>query len=1035
MHWGNIQIAFYRPEFLVLLLLIPCLWWWSYRSLAGLGKLRRFLVLVLQSAVVGLLVCALAEIQWQRKNDRVTVIYLLDQSESIPLTQRQAMLKFVSQEVEKHRDPVRRDRAGIIVFGRDSAIEIPPFDAAIPDIGKLESVFEVRTDATNLAAALKMAQAMFAEDTAKRVMIVSDGNENMGDAKTVANALANQGIGIDVVPIQLTKGNEVAVERVVVPSDARQGQPTEVRVVLNNFGQVTAENPTGIAQGKLRISRTHDGEEELLSNEAVELQPGKNVFKLNREIEKTGSYFYRAEFVPESGAGDALKQNNIATGFTQVRGKGRVLFIENSEKKGEFDKFIDTLQKLNLEVKKVNSSNAFNSLAELQGFDTVVMANVPRASTDANGDSAVGFTDDQILMLVHNVEQLGCGLVMLGGENAFGCGGWSGTEIEKIMPVDFQIKNAAVKPNGALVLLMHASELAQGNYWQKVVGHKAVKMLGPNDYCGVLHWDDFTGGDNWLWKNGLAAVGTNHNKMLAQIDRMVPGDMPQFDPAMTKALTAFQGVQGKAAVRHMIVISDGDPAPPSPNLIGQYKKAGITISTVAIGTHGPPGSTPLQSLAQATGGKYYVVNNASALPSIYINEVKKIAKPLIYESPGKPFVPKITYPHEMLQGIDGELPPLSGFVLTTKKEHPLVEVSILSPVPDGGGENGSILASWTYKAGRTVAFTTDVGQRWASDWQQWANYEKMMSQMVRWSMRPVNEQGKFTMATDLKDGRVRVVVTATDNNDEFLNFLSMSGTATSPDPKQPAVNIAMRQEAPGRYVGDFTADEAGSYFLAINPGKGYGGPLLAGVTVPYSAEFRERETNLALLEMLAKFKPQGGEGGQLHAIDIAAVQPEQWQQLNSFRATLAKAFSSQDAWPLALLIASGCFLLSVAIRRISIDPEWFAPLFALARSLLRREQPAVQVDQRIDRLRSKKAELTGQLEERRAAATRFEAPTLNSGGSPSLDEAMRESPTESRPTGAPASGANAPSTTEEESYTDRLLKAKRRAQQNRGPDS
>ena len=67
----------------------------------------------------------------------------------------------------------------------------------------LESLFELRTDATNIASALKLAQASFPEDSAKRIVIVTDGNENLGDARTVARTLADDGIGIDVVPIEL----------------------------------------------------------------------------------------------------------------------------------------------------------------------------------------------------------------------------------------------------------------------------------------------------------------------------------------------------------------------------------------------------------------------------------------------------------------------------------------------------------------------------------------------------------------------------------------------------------------------------------------------------------------------------------------------------------------------------------------------------------------------------------------------------------------------------------------------------------------
>ena len=88
-------------------------------------------------------------------------------------------------------------------------------------------------------------------------------------------------------------------------------------------------------------------------------------------------------------------------------------------------------------------------------------------------------------MLVRNTEELGCGLIMLGGPNSFGAGGWTNTELEKAMPVDFQIKSAKVVPVGALVLNMHASEIPQANYWQKVICQEAIKALGPRDYCGA----------------------------------------------------------------------------------------------------------------------------------------------------------------------------------------------------------------------------------------------------------------------------------------------------------------------------------------------------------------------------------------------------------------------------------------------------------------------------------------------------------------------------------------------------------------------
>ena len=162
---------------------------------------------------------------------------------------------------------------------------------------------------------------------------------------------------------------------------------------------------------------------------------------------------------------------------------------------------------------------------------------------------------------------------MLGGPNSFGAGGWANTELEAAMPVDFQIKNAKIQAVGALVLMMHASEMAAGNHWQKVVAREAIKSLGPMDYCGLIHWDNF-GQDSWLWggKQGLVRISGQRKQMLARLDRMTPGDMPDFEPAMKMALAAFNSVP--ASIKHMIVISDGDPTAPFPATVNSVQAGG-----------------------------------------------------------------------------------------------------------------------------------------------------------------------------------------------------------------------------------------------------------------------------------------------------------------------------------------------------------------------------------------------------------------------------------------------------------------------------
>ena len=228
----------------------------------------------------------------------------------------------------------------------------------------------------------------------------------------------------------------------------------------------------------------------------------------------------------------------------------------------------------------------------------------------------MSFSDEQIDMLVRNTQQMGAGLVMLGGPESFGAGGWTGTELEKAMPVDFQIRNAEVAPRGALVLLMHASEIAQGNGIQKQIAKEAIKTLGSQDYCGVMQWN---GNEVWIYGQGPVEIAQYRNKLLGAVDRMTPGDMPDFEPAMLLAEQGFISLKNKqVAVKHMIVLSDGDPGAPRPATIGRLRAMGVTISTVAVNAHGTSESQNLANIAAAGNGKYYSVNNPNkALPGSF----------------------------------------------------------------------------------------------------------------------------------------------------------------------------------------------------------------------------------------------------------------------------------------------------------------------------------------------------------------------------------------------------------------------------------
>ncbi|MEX2168471.1 MAG: VWA domain-containing protein [Pirellulales bacterium] len=1002
-------LAFQHPWYLVLLAVLPLLWVLSYRSLSGLGGWRRIFAIGLRTLVLMLIIFALADAQYRRTNDRMTVIYLLDQSLSIPEPHRQAMLEFVERAVEEHRDKDKEDRVGVIVFGREAEVELPPVDFT-PPLDRVESLLDRQH--TNLAGALQRARALFPHDSTKRVVIVTDGNENLGDALAQARSLADAGIGIDVLPVPLARPSEISVDKIALPVDVRRGQPFELRVVLDNdtsTGQKVA--------GKLRIVRKAGETERTISEEPVELDAGKSVFARSETIQESDFYTYEARFVPDDVRADAYSQNNLATAFTHVRGKGHVLFIEDWENPGESDHLVERLRREEVEVTVQPSNQLFNSLAELQRYDTVVLADVPRSGgSDANNVSS--FTDTQIEMLVRNTSELGCGLLMIGGSKSFGAGGWTNTELEKAMPVDFRIKNARVIPVGALALVIDRSGSMDGEKlaMSKAAAAAAVRTLGPRDFVTVVAFDSAPYNIVPIQRVG------DGNRITRQIDRITSGGGTDLYPGMVDAFQAIK--KADAAVKHMIVLTDGQTPPQAfDTLTREIRRNNITVSSVGVGDD--VAQQLLTSIATLGGGKYYAVKNPNVIPRVFMTEARRVAQPLVKEL-APPVSSDVVADHEILRGIDTAFPPISGFVMTSVKESSLVEVILRSPVP-AVEENSTILATWTYGLGKAGVFTTDSGGRWANQWTGWSHYDRFFSQLVRWSMRATGDTGNYSLSTDVRDAKTRVVIDALDKDNEFLNSQMLTGSVIGP--RMESIPFTIEQIAPGRYVGEFASADPGSYLILIVPPGGQG-MIRTGVNVGYSDEFRDREANTPLLETMAKLPTRDGQPGKLITAESGATfenaeVTDPLVAVNPYRRDLAPAVATRDIWPLLVLACCCLFVGDVFVRRVQIGWAWNR-----VSAWVMRRQATVESPVSLSRLRSRKQQVQQQLATRHAAA-RFK---INETRAPS------ESPVEAL-AGSAAQLATRTSRTVErmsdedlpaaDSYTSRLLKAKKQVWQDR----
>jgi hypothetical protein len=273
---------------------------------------------------------------------------------------------------------------------------------------------------------------------------------------------------------------------------------------------------------------------------------------------------------------------------------------------------------------------------------------------------------------------------------------------------------------------------------------------------------------------------------------------------------------------------------------------------------------------------------------------------------------------------------------------------------------------------------------------------------------------------------MEVSVTALDQNDEFLNLLDMSATTIGPDLQ--AMEAPIRQVAAGRYVGRFPVEKAGSYFLTVNTGSG-AGPLITGVSVPYSAEFRDRRDNRAMLASLTELTPKGGEPGVLMEAGLSRDTLGSLLDVDTFRHNLRDVVSRQSVWQLFALAAACVFFADVFLRRVAVSFLWVPRTLRWLQAQIRGKKDEV-LESRLEQLRSRKAAVTEEMDQRRASA-RMEIPAAPDPDEPppeaDLGEAIRESSgVEAAPKRPAASPQPTTEAEEDGTYTDRLLEAKRR---------
>ena len=690
---------------------------------------------------------------------------------------------------------------------------------------------------SRLAAGIEMAMAIAPPDTATRILLISEGNETEGDLKEAARTAAANKIPIDVLPLEYRYESEVLFKRLVAPPHARSGQTVSLRFVLNSTADVT---------GKLLLT-LNDKPVDLVPDSPemavpVELKAGTNVKTVSIPVGTRGMHKFEAVFMPDDPKQDAIAENNRASAMTYVAGPGHVPVVDADNTSAQV--LMRALQGTDMEIRYVPAAGLPDNLAMLMDTDAIVLANVDCGS----------ITYQQQEMLCRYVNDLGGGLVMVGGPNSFGAGGWIGSPLADVLPVDLDPPQKKQLPKGALVLIMHACEMPDGNYWGKKVAASAVGTLSRLDLVGILSYN-WGGTDDWVYPSGPGGrQGAGRRRDRADADGR------HAEPARPPAGGLQRAGQMRCGpeARHHHQRRRPDPA------------VGATAEGPRRGEdhlhrrlHLPPFdariSTNLQHMASATGGRYYDVKDAQALPQIFIKEAQVVRRSLIVE---ETFSPQVVYSlSETLKGMTPPLPTLDGYVLTGPKGG-------LSQLVLATHQADPLLATCQSGLGRCVAFTSSADSRWAGQWLQWADFARFWEQVVRWAGKPA-QSTDCEIFTDVEGQQATVNVEAFDTEGKFLQLAAIEGQVLTPEMKGEPLQLA--QTGPGPVLRPVPCANVGQ--LHREPPVPQNGTRRE---VPSGERRRQRAVRPGVPRPLGqRAAAEGGQQDDGRAGPVAGVRPEQ----------------------------------------------------------------------------------------------------------------------------------------------------------------
>ena len=845
----------------ILLLALPALallLWFDARTTHPMSMTRRRILLVVRSLLVLLALAALASPALVRRGTDRAAILVLDHSRSMG----EEGLARVYEKADSIRKRLPSGiEVGYLAAGEDGRV-LASVGGEAPTLS--DGLARMNEDGaqSNYASAVELAAGLFPSGAGRHVILVGDGLQTQGDLDRAARQAAAGGMTLHAAPVAGEARPDVRVTR-LESSQARLSEGATLQLTAHIEASIAAEAQLRLFENGIEVE-TRD----------LVLKPGEPVDEVfTRTPDTRNAYTYRA--VLGQVPGDTIPENNEALALVDVQGKPLLLYIEGEQSESSY--LVDAMAREGIRLEVRNAEGIPQTLGDLVGYDGIILSDV----------AARKVPDATMTAIRDYVEKLGGGLVMIGGMNSFGVGGYHRTPLEEVLPVKLKAPDQEEQQSAALALVIDRSGSMSGQKIEvcKSAAIATAELLGKKDSIGVYAFD------SQVHVVVPMTRVSSTSAIAAQIATLNSGGGTFIEPGMVQARADLGKVRAK--IKHMIVLTDGQTTGQGYEaLAAQCRAEGITISTVAVGAGAQIGL--LQGIASAGGGQSYVTMDPSQITKIFTQDTMVHTGKMIRE---EAFQPQQNETHPMLAGIDAtSAPPLLGYVKTIRRTTAQVPL-----ITDSGDP---LLAHWRYGLGKVTAFTSDCKTRWASLWvTRWPGYSQLWAQVLRETARPpqgqlmdlrVERQGeRTTLAVDvLQDAGSRKNDAKVEADIFFVSPNALGSTM------KPLETLRLSQTGPGLYTGDFDAAEAGVYLVRARTGAQM---VSAGIIHNPSSEVASGQVDEDLFRRATELT-----GGTLIKADGSGE-----------KLTLSGSDTESLTllWPLLMKIFLGLLLLDVAIRR------------------------------------------------------------------------------------------------------------------------